>query len=237
VKLGERRRFCGLGVAIAAAIIVASPALAANKASNSNSILPGGSSKEPISIDADKLVYFDKEQKAIYTGNVIAIQGDSKLTCSALTIFLAKNETPAADAGGQSKGASAQPKDGPTPASAVSGDGPNPASSQVKHMEASGPVTVVSKTQVATGDRGVYDKGENKVWLFGNVTLTDGGNVTKGDKLTYDLTTGQAVVEAGHSAERIHALFIPGSNDNNNNNADKSAPAKKKLPDNGASKQ
>ena len=62
-------------------------------------------------------------------------------------------------------------------------------------MDAAGPVTVVSKTQVATGDRGSYDKDQNKVWLFGNVTLSDGGNVTKGDKLTYDLTTGEAVVE------------------------------------------
>ena len=58
-----------------------------------------------------------------------------------------------------------------------------------------GPVTVISKTQVATGDRGSYDKAQNKVWLIGNVTLSDGGNVTKGDKLTYDLTTGQATVD------------------------------------------
>ena len=64
-------------------------------------------------------------------------------------------------------------------------------------MDATGPVTVVSKTQVATGDRGSYDKDQNKVWLFGNVTLSDGGNVTKGDKLTYDLTSGEAVVEVG----------------------------------------
>jgi lipopolysaccharide export system protein LptA len=231
VRLGERRLFRGFAAAIAAAILVASPGLAASKAANSNSIIPGGNSREPISIDADKLVYFDKEQKAIYSGNVVAIQGDSKLTCSALTIFLAKNEA-------QATGAATPTKDAPTTptaSAAVSGDAPNPSTSQVKHMEASGPVTVVSKTQVATGDRGVYDKGENKVWLFGNVTLSDGGNVTKGDKLTYDLTTGQAVVEVGHSAQRVHGLFIPSSNDNNN--SDKSAPAKKKLPDNGSSKQ
>ena len=37
----------------------------------------------------------------------------------------------------------------------------------VKHLDATGPVTVVSKTQVATGDRGSYDKAEDKVWLIG----------------------------------------------------------------------
>ena len=46
--------------------------------------------------------------------------------------------------------------------------------------DAAGPVTVISKTQVATGDSGSYDKAEGKVWLIGHVTLSDGQNVTKG---------------------------------------------------------
>ncbi len=72
---------------------------------------------------------------------------------------------------------------------------------------------MVSKTQVATGDSGSYDKAQNKVWLIGNVTLSDSGNVTKGDKLTYDLTTGQATVDTGPAANRVKGLFIPGSGD------------------------
>ena len=211
VRRSIRNAIFALAAILAAA--VAGPAIAAAKSASSSAILPGSNSKEPISIDADKLVYYDKEQKAIYSGNVVAIQGESKLTCSALTIFLTRNEAPAAT--------SAAPKG----AAAPGGEGPS-ASSQVKRMEASGPVTVVSKTQVATGDRGVYDKTENKVWLFGNVTLSDGGNVTKGDKLTYDLTTGQAVVETGHSTQRVHGLFIP----NGDESAEKSAPGKKKAP-------
>jgi lipopolysaccharide export system protein LptA len=226
-------RFSRLAVAFVVTAAFASAALAANKTANPASILPGGNSKDPISIDADKLVYFDKEQKAIYSGNVVAIQGDSKLTCSALTIFLAKNEAQATDGGAQSKDA---PAPAPAPVRA-SGDAPTPSTSQVKHMDASGPVTVVSKTQVATGDRGVYDKGDNKVWLFGNVTLSDGGNVTKGDKLTYDLATGQAVVEVGHSAQRVHGLFIPSSSDSNADKSPPGTPGKKKLPDNVAPKQ
>jgi lipopolysaccharide export system protein LptA len=200
------------------------PAAASKRAadSNTNSFFPGGNSKEPITIDADKLVYFDKEQKAIYTGNVVAIQGDSKLNCSVLTIYIAKNEPP----GGQGAEASVA-----SPASDANGQPPSSSTSQVKHMDAMGPLTVVSKTQVATGERGVYDKGENKVWLFGNVTMSDGANVTKGDKLTYDLTTGEAVVEVNQGSQRVHGQFIPSSNDNNGS-GDKSAPspAKKKTP-------
>ena len=72
-------------------------------------------------------------------------------------------------------------------------------------------MTVISKTQVATGDSGSYDKAENKVWLIGHVTLSDGQNITKGDKLTYDLKTGQATVDTNAKSGRVHGQFIPNS--------------------------
>ncbi|HEY1945351.1 MAG TPA: lipopolysaccharide transport periplasmic protein LptA [Roseiarcus sp.] len=184
-----------LGAACAAAAAPRPEAKAdakSNASSSSTPLLPGTNSKEPISIEADKLVYFDKEQKAIYTGNVVVIQGDTKMTCSGMTIFMEK-----APEQGQPAGAA--------PA------GPGASSSRVKHLDATGPVTVLSKTQVATGDTAAYDKAQNKVWLIGNVTLSDGGNVTKGDKLTYDLTTGQATVDTGSATSRVRGLFIPGS--------------------------
>ena len=176
---------------------------AAAKTDSSTPMLPGTNSKAPISIEADKLVYFDKEQKAIYTGNVVVIQGDTKMTCSAMTIFMEK--TP--DAGQPGAGKSAEPA---KPAEGSS-DAPAAGTSRVKHLVAVGPVTLLSKTQVATGDKATYDKAQNKVWLFGNVTLSDGGNVTKGDKLTYDLTTGQATVDTGSATSRVKGLFVPGS--------------------------
>ena len=71
-------------------------------------------------------------------------------------------------------------------------------------MEAAGPVTIVSKDQTGTGDSGLYEKSENKVYLIGNVTLTQGPNVTKGDKLTYDLNTNQAAVTG-----RVRSMFLP----------------------------
>lgn len=183
----------GLSIGLAVGLIVAAPAHAATSAANQSPFLPGASSKEPISIDADKLVYSDKEQKAVYTGNVIAIQGDTKLTCSVMTILMAKAEPTDPKVAAKTAGA---------PDAA-----PSSGSSQVRHMDAVGPVTIVSKTQVATGDSGSYDKEQNKVWLIGHVTLSDGGNVTKGDRLTYDLTSGRATVEGG----RVRGQFIPGS--------------------------
>ena len=68
----------------------------------------------------------------------------------------------------------------------------------------------MSKTQVATGDSGIYDKTQDKVFLIGHVTLSDGQNVTKGDKLTYDLKAGQATIDTnGGKAGRVHGQFTP----------------------------
>jgi lipopolysaccharide export system protein LptA len=166
-------------------------------ASSPIQILPGTSSKEPVSIDADKLVYYDKERKAVYSGNVVVIQGDTKMTCSVMTVFLDRSPSPAAN-----------PPAAAAPAPAGAADSPS-ANSGIKHLEAAGPVTVVSKTQVATGDNATYDKAENRVQLIGHVTLSDGQNVTKGDKLTYDLKTSQATIDTGSKTGRVHGQFLP----------------------------
>jgi lipopolysaccharide export system protein LptA len=155
---------------------------------NAQPILPGGNSKQPININAEKLDYFDKEQKLIYSGNVIAVQGDSRLKAPRLVIFL----TPKATNGGDEA-------TGPS-------SGPASSSTDVRRIEASGPVTLISKDQIGTGDSGLYEKSENKVYLNGNVTLSQNGNVTKGDRLTYDLKTSQAVV-SGH----VRSMFVPQS--------------------------
>ena len=206
----------GPAAALAIALIgVSAPLGAAATEGAGVVVLPGANSKQPVSIEADKLVYFDKEQKAIYSGKVVVIQGDTKMTCSAMTIYMEKGSAPArpeAAAAGD-----------PAKAGEEAGAAPGAGTSHVKHLEAVGPVTVVSKTQVATADSGAYDKAQNKVWLIGNVTLSDGGNVTKGDKLTYDLTTGQATVDTGPAAKRVKGLFIPGAGSGDD---DKSKPAK-----------
>ncbi|HEY1737003.1 MAG TPA: LptA/OstA family protein [Methylovirgula sp.] len=141
--------------------------------------------KQPIAIQAAKLDYYDKEQKLIYRGHVVAVRGDTTLKTPLLTVFL------------NPKNAGTQP-------------GPPSTDSQVKRMEAMGPVTIIAKDQIATGDFGTYEKNENKIYLKGNVTLSQGPNVTKGDYLIYDTTTGQAVVTGN-----VRSMFVP-----NNANAE-----------------
>src|SRR6202042_1423093 len=85
-------RFPGWLAAMAAALLCSSGAGAATEKpsgpNDSAALFPGPSSKQPISIAPDKLVYYDKEHKGVYSGNVVVIQGDSKMTCSAMSVFL-----------------------------------------------------------------------------------------------------------------------------------------------------
>jgi lipopolysaccharide export system protein LptA len=153
------------------------------QAKSGGGVLPGASASDPLTIDADKADYFDKEQKAIYSGSVIVVNGPSTLKATRLVIFLDNK--------------------------AKGGDGN---SDKVKHIDADGPVTLLSKDQTATGESGRYDRTEHRVWLLGNVVLTQGENVTKGDRLVYDTTTGQAQLQAASDSQnrgRVHSVIAP----------------------------
>jgi lipopolysaccharide export system protein LptA len=202
---------------LACAVMVASqPAWPQAGKSSPMPMLPGAGSHEPININAGKLDYYDKEQKLIYSGDVVAVQGDSTLKASRLIIFLTKAD-PNAPAGAAPPG---KPAAGTAPAggeaaaaAATAGGAPGApgAGSSVRHMDAEGPVTLISKDQIGTGDNGSYDRDVNRVTLTGNVTLSQGPNVTRGDRLVYDLTSGQAQVYSGKTNGRVTSVFTPGS--------------------------
>ena len=154
-----------------------------------------GSGKEPIKIDADRLDVFDKEQRAIFSGNVVAVQGDSTMKCTSLTVLYEQSRTPGA------------------PSSLA---GPGQGENGIRKIDCKGPVTVTAKTQVATSDNATFDRVQNKIVLTGNAALSDGPNVTKGDRVVYDLNTSRAYIEG-----RVRALIVPGSS---------SAPERKTSP-------
>ncbi|HEY8382338.1 MAG TPA: LptA/OstA family protein [Microvirga sp.] len=178
-----------------------------------------GSNKEPIKIDADKLDVFDRESRAVFEGNVVAVQGDSTIKCTTLTVFYEQNRQGAATAGATTGATGAAPR--PTPA-AASGAGPT-GDNQIRKIDCKGPVTIVSKTQVATGDNATFDRVANKVFLIGNVALSDGPNVTRGERIVYDLNSGVANVETKPGG-RVKALFVPGSNPEGAGGADAAKP-------------
>jgi lipopolysaccharide export system protein LptA len=149
-----------------------------------------GSSKEPIKIDANKLDVFDKEGRAVFAGDVVAVQGESTMKCTTMTVFYEQRD----QNGGQAAAPAPQGAD----------------DSAIKKIDCKGPVTIVSRTQVATGENATFDRGSNKILLTGNATLSDGPNVTKGERVLYDINTGVANIETTPGG-RVRALFVPGN--------------------------
>jgi lipopolysaccharide export system protein LptA len=192
--------------ALAAALALGGPALAEKPAARKDSPFGniGGSGKDPIKIDADRLDVFDRENKAVFAGNVVAVQGDSTIRCSTMTVTYKRGkDAPGKDAPG--KGAKAEAKEESGDAAAPR----NPAENGIQKVDCAGPVTVVQKDQVATGDHAVFDQDAKRIVLTGNVVLSQCQNVTRGQRLVYDMNTGRANMDPV-AGGRVSALFVPG---------------------------
>jgi lipopolysaccharide export system protein LptA len=68
---------------------------------------------------------------------------------------------------------------------------------EINRIDASGGVTVVSPSETARGDFGVYDLDQGLITLVGNVRLDRGGSFLSGGRLTIDLDSGRAVMVGG----------------------------------------
>jgi lipopolysaccharide export system protein LptA len=149
---------------------------------------------QPVHIEAATLEVRDKDKVATFSGNVRVTQGDTGLRCKSLLVFY---EQGGADSADKSKNLQAAT--------------PGPGGQQsIKRLEAHGGVVVTQKEQTATGDLGIFDMKTNTVTLTGNVMMTQGQNVLRGDKLVVDLTSGVSKVESGkNGAGRVQGLFQP----------------------------
>lgn len=128
-------------------------------------------SGSPVDVKSDSLEVRQSEQKAIFSGNVVATQGASVLTAATLTVYY-------------------ENASGETAPSGKSG---------IKRLEATGGVSVTSKDQKATGATGVFDMASNTARLSGNVVMVQGKNVLRGKELIVNMKTGVARVIGGTS--------------------------------------
>ena len=147
---------------------------------------------QPVHIEAATLEVRDKDKVATFSGDVKVKQGDTGLRCKSLVVFYEGNDA-----------------DGKTLQAASPGPG---GQQRIKRLEARGGVVVTQKEQTATGETGIFDMKTNTVTLNGNVVMTQGQNVLRGDRLVVDLTSGVSRVESGKNGQgRVQGLFQPGS--------------------------
>ncbi|EJF89553.1 lipopolysaccharide transport periplasmic protein LptA [Bartonella vinsonii subsp. arupensis OK-94-513] len=150
--------------------------------------------KEPVELYANSLEIRDKEGIALFNGDVSVIQGKRLLRTAKLVIYYDKAHKDASQDQGDTKA--------------------SPAwfgSTGIKKMEALGKVYIKNATQIATGDKGVFD-GKSKIMRLtgNNVVLTDGDNVATGCKLTADMKSGKAFLEGCETSDnksRVSIIF------------------------------
>jgi lipopolysaccharide export system protein LptA len=146
---------------------------------------------QPIRIEAATLEVRDKQRQATFTGDVKLTQGDTTLKCRVLVVFyedtaMQKKAAPDAQKGGNSQ--------------------------QIKRAEAKGDVFVTQKDQTASGENGVFDVKFNTVTMTGNVVVTQGQTVMRGERMVVDLTTGVTKVDStkGGNTGRVELMLPPG---------------------------
>jgi lipopolysaccharide export system protein LptA len=174
------KRCCGIVAAVAlAGAAVGGVALAQSSAKRGPPNAVQGFSQnrdKPVQIEAATLEVRDKEGRATFTGNVNVVQGDTTMRCKVLVVHYDKSSSP-----GGMKAATPGPR----------------GQQQISRLEAKGDVVVTQQDQTATGDTGLFDVRSNTITLLGNVVVSQGKNVVRGERLVVDMTTGVSKVDAG----------------------------------------
>ena len=187
--LQAARRWRELGIVMVIAVAVCGPASAQrNQVQGPQNALQGFSQNrdQPVKIQAASLEVREKDKQATFSGDVHVVNGDTELRCRSLVVFYDD------DSGSAKNMKAADPGPG--------------GEKSIKRIEAKGGVTVVQKDQNASGDAAIFNMRENIVTLTGNVVVTRGQDVLRGQRLVVDLTNGVSKMDQG----RVEGLFQSG---------------------------
>ncbi len=181
-----KRKFLSLGAAL---IVLCLSATAGAAQTFSNAFAGFGSNdSEPIEIEASELQVEDKSSIATFVGDVVVVQGDTSLRTQRLRVFY--------DGSGAQTGGDAVQQ-------------------RISRLEAAGSVHIQSADQMAQGDAASFDMNKQIMVMTGKeVVLSQGPNVVVGNRLTINLKTGKADLQAP-STGRVKVLIQPNSLDNN----------------------
>ena len=124
----------------------------------------------PIEIVADVLEVRQAENLAIFTGEVVAVQGTLHLTADLLTVTYAAEQ---------------------------SDTNASPGTGAIQNMRAEGNVFLSNGAETAQGAWAEYDLASGMMRMGGSVVLTQGDNAISGESLVIDLNAGTGRIEGG----------------------------------------
>jgi lipopolysaccharide export system protein LptA len=176
----------------------------------------------PVEISADNLEVLQHDSKAIFKGNVIAVQGKIRLKADMMIVHYKQDDKKS----GQPAGAA------PVVAKTTAGSSPDAKSAMgaITLIEVEGNVLLATVEESAKGDKGTYQVPERLLHLTGdNVVLTRDKNILRGTALEYNLETGRSVLtnkgaKVGNTnGGRVRGVFVP--------NQEEKGKEKKKSPE------
>jgi lipopolysaccharide export system protein LptA len=131
---------------------------------------------ENVQVDADQMEVLDAEHRTIFRGNVIATRPTDQISSSEMVV---------------------------TTEDVKQSDGSN--KSVTTFLDATGGVTIKTKTQTIKGQWAKFYIQEDRLEVGGSVSVVQGKNTVRGNKLTINLKTNHMVVSGG----RVHGSFVP----------------------------
>ena len=84
---------------------------------------------------------------------------------------------------------------------------------QIREIVAEGNVRITQGERVATGQRAVYNKNEERIVLTGEPVVKEGSNSVQGQEIVLFLDGKRSIVKGGQDG-RVQAVIIPGSGGN-----------------------
>lgn len=166
--------------------LVASALLAPSFSSAQLGGMSGGfNDKQPIEITADQLEVVQANRQAVFRGNVIAQQGTVSIRANTMVVWYRT--------GAEKQGAQGA----------------------VSRIELKDNVALVTPQESARAAQGLYNVDTKQVQLLGNVVLTRGQNILKGDRLDFNLQTQKSLLSSNATpgvsggGGRVKGVFLP----------------------------
>lgn len=126
----------------------------------------------PINITAERMEYFSEKEVVVFTGNALAVRGDTTLSADGMEVTLS--------------GEGSTREESSIEQVVATGN---------VNFRQSLPET--GKDRFATGERGVYDAGEGLITLTGKPKVWEGKNVITGKTMKFFIDEHRFVVEGG----------------------------------------
>ena len=165
-------------IALAAALMLFAPAVVAQTV-DTKALSSETKGQKDVDVEADQMQVLEDQQNVIFTGNVDARRGNVKLRSDKLVV----------------RYRDAKKKDGSE-------------KKEVVHLDATGNVVIITRSQRITGNWAKMDVKANLVHVGGNVVVKQGSTIVKGKKLFVDLNKNISKISGG----RVKGSFVPSGN-------------------------